>query len=198
MTRVSDALAAARMGVDYLGFIFAESPRGLTPEAARRITESVPAEVERVGVFVNEEEETIKRTFDTAGLTMVQLHGTERPSFANQIGLPLIKVLRTTNEGLFDLIPLYETEFILLEPYVPGKAGGTGKIADWELARRVVEAFPQKRFFLAGGLGPENVTAALQRVRPFAVDGNSGLEDTPGCKNEWKMREFVRIVRSLA
>ena len=132
-----------------------------------------------------------------AGLDMIQLHGEESPEACDRFDRPVIKVIRTTGEKVLDRIESYATDLFLLEPYVPDQAGGTGKKADWELARRIVECFPDRRFILAGGLNAQNVVSAIRAVSPFAVDASSGLEDSPGLKDHRKMREFVDNVRKL-
>ena len=203
LTRIEDARLAAELGVEYLGFIFAESPRRVAAEAAGVILRTLEQErqggmrsVERVGVFVNASGEDILATARQASLTMLQLHGDEDPDFCSQFELPVIKALRILDRGIFDLVRGYDTPYILLEPYLPGKYGGTGVQANWQLASELVSTFPEKRFFLAGGLGPGNVKAALSAVRPFAVDASSALENRPGIKDHQKMKSFIKAVRS--
>jgi phosphoribosylanthranilate isomerase len=203
LTRAEDARDAVSLGAHYLGFIFAPSPRRVTSEAVRAIareltkTEGKTPAVERVGVFVNAERAMIEETVRHAGLTMVQLHGEEDPGFCARFDLPVIKVLRVRDRGIFDSIRRYPTPYILLEPYVPGKRGGTGVQADWRLAGEIVRSFPDRRFFLAGGLGPDNVKAAAAAVRPFAVDASSALESAPGRKDAQKLKTFFEAVRNL-
>jgi phosphoribosylanthranilate isomerase len=197
ITRASDALLAAQLGVDYLGFIFGESPRRITPTEAAEIIRLLPERIEKVGVFLDQSEDTIRETIRACGLTMIQLHGNESPEFVSGFDLPVIKVLRTVKKNLSELIDLYETPFILLEPYVRGKAGGTGKEADWGLARQVVDDFSHKSIILAGGLGVDNVAEAVNVVRPYGVDASSRLEDSPGIKNHEKVKKFIEIVKGL-
>ena len=203
LTRIEDARLAAELGVEYLGFIFAESPRRVAAEAAGAILRTLEQErqggmrpVERVGVFVNASGEDILATARQASLTMLQLHGDEDPDFCSQFDLPVIKALRILDRGIFDLVRGYDIPYILLEPYLPGKYGGTGVQANWQLASELVSTFPEKRFFLAGGLGPDNVKAALSAVRPFAVDASSALESRPGIKDRQKMKAFIETARS--
>jgi len=203
LTRIEDARLAAELGVEYLGFIFAKSPRRVAAEAAGAILRTLEQErqggmrpVERVGVFVNASGEDILSTARQASLTMLQLHGDEDPDFCSQFELPVIKALRILDRGIFDLVRGYDIPYILLEPYLPGKYGGTGVQANWQLASELVSTFPEKMFFLAGGLGPGNVKAALSAVRPFAVDASSALETRPGIKDRQKMKSFIKAVRS--
>lgn len=203
LTRTEDARLAVSLGADYLGFIFAPSPRRISPEAAETVTnalgrkrsEGLPV-AERVGVFVNADRGFIEEAVLLAGLTMLQLHGEEDPEYCGQFELPVIKALRIRDRGIFELTRRYHTPYILLEPYVRGKHGGTGLQANWKLAAELVQTFPDKRFFLAGGLGPENVPAAIAAVRPFAVDASSALESGPGIKDRQKMKSFIEAVRN--
>jgi phosphoribosylanthranilate isomerase len=213
LTRVEDARLAVTLGADYLGFIFAQSPRRVTPAAAAAILHSLRQErtdrrrpldndpvqqagVQRVGVFVNAERQFIEEAAREAGLTLLQLHGDETPEFCSQFALPVIKALRIKDRGIFEQVERYQTPYILLEPYVRGRYGGTGMQADWQLAAELVRTFPQLRFILAGGLGPENVRAALAAVDPYAVDASSGLESHPGVKDSNKLKAFIRAVRN--
>jgi phosphoribosylanthranilate isomerase len=204
ITRVEDARMAVSLGADYLGFIFASSPRQVAPESVRPIVDALDSErrgglpvPERVGVFVNAAGEFIEEAARRARLTMLQLHGDEGPEFCAGFELPVLKALRIRDRGIFDLVARYPTPYILLEPYVPGKRGGTGIVANWRLAAELVRNFPDKRFVLAGGLGPENVQAAVAAVRPFAVDASSALESAPGVKDRQKMTKFFEVVRQI-
>ena len=136
LTRLEDAHLAVSAGADCLGFIFSESPRKVTAVQVQKIIEAVPQKVERVGVFVNESESFIRQAARQARLSMIQLHGDETPEFCRLFNLPVIKALRTKDDEILKIISKYETEYILLEPYISGKYGGTGRTADWNLARK--------------------------------------------------------------
>jgi phosphoribosylanthranilate isomerase len=203
LTRSGDARLAAALGADYLGFIFAPSPRRISKETAGSILRDLETQqperfagIQAVGVFVNADRESVQETIRLAGLSVVQLHGDEDPEYCSRFEVPVIKALRIRDRGIFDLVPRYPTPYILLEPHVPGRRGGTGVQADWRLAAELVRTFTGKRFFLAGGLGPENVKAAVVAVRPFAVDASSSLEKDLRIKDRQKMKKFVEAVRS--
>ena len=203
LTRCEDTRLAVGLGADYLGFIFAPSPRQVAPETVGAILRTLEEEhpgllagVARVGVFVNADRGFIDGTALKAGLTMLQLHGDEDPEGCTGFGLPVIKALHVRDRSIFQLVAGYPTPYILLEPHVPGKHGGTGVQADWKLAAELVRTFPDKRFFLAGGLGPANVRAAIAAVQPYAVDASSALESRPGIKDRQKMKEFSEAVRN--
>ena len=141
LTRMEDARLAATLGAAYLGFIFAPSPRRIFAETAGSILRDLESErserlgrIEGVGVFVNADRRSVEQTARLAGLSVIQLHGDEDPEYCRCFNLPVIKVLRLRDRGIFDLVPRYPTPYILLEPHVPGKRGGTGVQADWQLA----------------------------------------------------------------
>jgi phosphoribosylanthranilate isomerase len=195
ITREEDALTAAWLGVDALGFIFApKSPRCISPEAAAKIIAALPPFVSRIGVFVNADEETICRTARIAGLDTLQLHGSETPEFCSRMPLPVIKALGLRPDFDYSLLEAYPVAGILLDSWdKKGLQGGSGITGDWNLARRITDRC--RKVILAGGLGPSNVEDALEAVQPYAVDLNSGVEIMPGVKNPHKMRDAVRIIK---
>lgn len=196
ITNLEDALAAVEAGADALGFNFyRQSPRYIAPDVARRITEQLPSTVMKVGVFVNESEpDEIARIMDSAGLTAVQLHGDESPEYCSQLRDRFtIKAVRARDDFEPQVVREYETDAILLDAYANGARGGTGRVVDWEVARRVRELVPQ--LFLAGGLSPENVAEAIAAVDPYAVDACSSLESAPGRKDTKRVNAFVAAAR---
>jgi phosphoribosylanthranilate isomerase len=196
ITNLEDALAAVEAGADALGFNFyLKSPRYIAPESARRIIEQLPSAVMGVGVFVNEREpEEVARVADYARLSAVQLHGDESPEYCHALrGRFTIKALRMSEEFEPERAKDYETDAVLLDAYARGARGGTGRVVDWEMARRVRERVPQ--LFLAGGLAPENVAEAIAAVEPYAVDACSSLESAPGRKDAERVRSFIAAAR---
>jgi len=192
MTNVEDALEAASLGVDALGFIFAPSPRRVEPSAAREIIRRLPPGILKVGVFVNEALEEVRRLVDYCGLHMVQFHGQEPPAYCRQMPLPVIKALRVKSRESLQEMEQYAFASILLDAWDPQKAGGTGEPFCWQW---VLEACPKRNFILSGGLNPENVYRAIRQVRPSGVDVCSGVEKTPGKKEKAKMHEFIKEVQ---
>lgn len=194
ITNLEDALLSAKFGADALGFNFYEkSPRYITPETAKGIIDQLPENVLKVGVFVNELLENIIQIVETAGLEAIQLHGEETPGFVSELktrtGLEIIKAFRVSSEFTPEDVLKYDVDAILLDSYSMHLRGGTGRSVDWEIAKRVREVFP--RTYLAGGLSPENVTAAKEIVAPFAVDACSSIESEPGKKDNLKLRRFI-------
>jgi phosphoribosylanthranilate isomerase len=181
ITRAEDARAAVDLGVDALGFNFVpSSPRRIAPEAARRIIADLPPLVVKVGVFADATSREIESVARDAGLDVVQLHGDESPETCARLGVPWYKALRVDDRFRPEDALRYGRELFLLDGHRPGTLGGTGRAFDWSLARR---ASAHGRVILAGGLGPENVEAAIAAARPFAVDVNSGVESSPGVKD---------------
>ena len=195
ITNLADALAAVEAGADALGFNFYEkSPRQVSQKTAAEISKQLPPFVMRVGLFVNAPEELVTRAIGECSLTMLQFHGDEPPEFCVQFGLMSMKAFRIRDAESLEELPQFSTDAYLLDAYSPEARGGTGKKFNWDLA---VEAQKfGKPIFLAGGLTPENVAAAVRKVRPFGVDVSSGVESSPGKKDHAKIRAFVAAVRN--
>ena len=210
LTNSADALAAVVFGADMLGFIlYPHSPRFVPPEDVCRILEllgKVRREVTTVGVFVNEPSERISQILDYCGLDAAQLHGEEPPSMLGEetaLSDRAYKALRppsraqalidaeryalTDNGRGGDCLPAF-----LLDAYHPDLRGGTGLTGDWQLAADLAGSYP---FLLAGGLNPDNVIEAVERVNPWGVDAASGIEASPGRKDHAALGAFVRIVK---
>ncbi|NOX25953.1 MAG: phosphoribosylanthranilate isomerase [Deltaproteobacteria bacterium] len=194
MTNLAEALALVPLGVDALGFIFArESPRYIEPEQAREIIRQLPPFVNTVGVFVNEDPDLLNDIVQYCGLTLVQLHGSEPPEYCQSIAATVIKALRVHDRKSLAVWEHYRgvVKGVLLDTWHPDKVGGTGEHFDWQLA---AEADFAASCILAGGLDAANVEEAIRRVRPFAVDVNSGVEVEPGRKDIAKAKEFIAAV----
>jgi phosphoribosylanthranilate isomerase len=193
-THQDDVAQAVALGADALGFVFyGPSSRYVSPENAQTLTRSVPAFVTRVGLFVNEEAETVQRIFELARLNLIQYHGEESPEFCDAIGLPYIKAFRV-RKGMdlrteMDRYP--NASGFLLDAYVKGQPGGTGERFDWEL-------IPQSHapIILAGGLTPDNAKDAIDQVAPWALDVSGGIETKPGRKDPDKMARFMNACRN--
>ena len=149
----------------------------------------------RVGVFVNAPEELVTRAIGECGLGLLQFHGDEPPEFCTRFGLMSMKAFRLRDAESLKELPRYQTEAWLLDAYSAEKLGGTGEKFNWDLA---IEAKKfGKPIFLAGGLTPGNVAAAVRKVQPFGVDVSSGVESSSGKKDHTKVRAFIRAVRSV-
>lgn len=214
LTLEDDALAAARMGADFLGFIFVPaSKRCLDADRAKRIVHYVrgwmkqehdrrqvdarcapfePREIRFVGVFANQPREEIETIARHAGLDVIQLHGEESPDEVAAMRLPVIKAFRVGSE-LSEPVGYGAARWYLFDSADESGQGGTGKRFDWNLLKELAE---DKPFFLAGGLTPGNVAEAIRTVHPFAVDVASGVEFAPGIKDHEKIRAFIDNVRS--
>lgn len=201
ITNRDDALAAVEAGADALGFNFyPRSPRYVSPSQAWSIIEALPAEVLSVGVFVNEASPAaVERVADESGVAAVQLHGDESAEFCAALrrrGRVLIKALRVGESFAPEQSLDYPADAVLLDSFSRRARGGTGETFDWAVARRTRELVP--RLYLAGGLAPDNVAAAVRAVRPFAVDVCSGVEISPGHKSSELMRRFAAAARSAS
>ena len=187
LTRAEDVAAAVDAGADAVGFIIApESPRRVEPDEVRSLAAGVDAV--RILVTVDLEPGALIAAAEAAGVDGVQPHGLHRDA-AIRAGRDLgLFVLCPVGVGDYLEVPALPAEVVpLLDTYRPGRHGGTGETFDWELAERVPGPF-----VLAGGLGPDNVAAAIQTARPWGVDASSRLEATAGIKDHGKVAAFVR------
>lgn len=196
ITNYDDALAAVEADADMLGFNFySGSPRYIEPEVARSIINRLPKTVISVGVFVNESLDDLKRIAATSGISVLQLHGDETPEYCGALTRQhVLKVFNTVDDFDPKRITEYDVHLIMIDAGAKNARGGTGRLSDWSKARQVREFFPA--MFLAGGLSPENVGAAIEEVEPFGVDACSSLELAPGKKNHARVRDFVAAVRT--
>jgi phosphoribosylanthranilate isomerase len=195
ITNLEDALLAAELGADALGFIFyPKSPRKVAPETARQVIAQLPPFVAAVGVFVDEDAAVVREVAATVGLDLVQLHGQESPEYCRSLGRRVIKGFRIQDKSSLAALAPYRgaVQAFLLDTYKKGQVGGTGEIFDWHLAR---EAKKYGRIILAGGLTPENVAQATNIAQPEAVDAASGTEAAPGRKDPDKLRAFFKAIR---
>ena len=189
LTRPRDVDAAVDAGADALGFVFTpRSKRCLDMAAARELVARVPAFVCRVGLFMDQEAADIERVLDSVPLSLLQFHGGESGTFCRQFGLPYVKALSHAVAGTAAGSAEYrDAAALLLDSHEPGAPGGTGKTFDWDS----IPALPRP-LVLAGGLTPGNVRRAIERVRPWAVDVSSGVEESPGVKCAARMNEFIK------
>ena len=197
ITRLADAEAAAALGAWAIGLNHWEGTRRrVAPAAAAEIGQALKRQVELVGVFVNATLEDVVAAAENAGLTMVQLHGEEGPSFcaevARRTGAKVIKALRVRSGADIRAAETYRVDYHLLDAHQHGTPGGTGESFDWEL---LAERRSQIPLILAGGLGPDNVAEAISIARPFAVDVATGVESEPGVKDHALMEALFDSVR---
>ena len=195
ITRTQDALTAAGCGANAIGLVFyAQSPRCVTPERAAELMRVLPPFVMSVGLFVDAVADEVRQTLAQARVDLLQFHGNESPAYCRQFGVPYLKALRV-RAGL-DLLQYardyHDAKALLLDAYVEGTHGGTGATFDWAL---IPKNLPLP-VVLSGGLTPENITAAIQAVRPWAVDVSSGVEFQKGIKDTAKIAAFVTGVRN--
>ena len=196
ITRIEDALAAARLGFDAVGLVFARgSRRVLDLDQARRIRDALPSGITPVALFMDNPVDEVQRVIAAVDPQILQFHGNEADSFCGQFGLPYLKSV-AMGEGAAALSALRHhpgAAALLLDGNVRGQAGGRGESFDWSLvAGRMTEPW-----ILAGGLDADNVAAAVRLTRPWGVDVSSGVESSPGCKDPDRMKRFVDAVRGV-
>lgn len=195
ITRIEDGLAAAHGGAHAIGLVFyTPSPRCVTPAQAAAIIRALPPFVTTVGLFVDASEQEVRAVLARAPVDLLQFHGAEPPDYCRQFGLPYMKAVRV-RQGV-DLLQ-YASDYrdakaLLLDAYVDGTHGGTGRVFDWNLIPRQLPL----PIVLSGGLDPGNVADAVRRVRPWAVDVSSGVEAAKGVKDAAKIAAFITGVRN--
>jgi phosphoribosylanthranilate isomerase len=195
-TNLDDALIAVEAGADALGFIFVpNTPRYLHPDEAAKIIEELPPFITTVGLFVNAEQKEIDTIANNCSLDAIQLHGEEPPELCVTLNRRVVKAFRVKDESSLSRLHDYHVRAYLLDTYVKGTMGGTGKVFDWNLA---VKAKQYGRIILAGGLNPDNIASAILQVRPYGVDVSSGVEVSPGRKDPAKIKAFIGAVRAAA
>lgn len=188
---VAAAQAAIKYGADYLGFVFADGKRHVEPDQVRTILSELDSAVSSVGVFFNQSPSEVSEICRKAGITHIQLHGEEKPTDYSFIGLPIIKAIPVTPEGIILDAALESAHYGLLDTRLPNQTGGTGTPFNWSAA---VGKLPDIPCFLAGGLNSNNVLEAIELLAPFAVDVSSGVEIN-GVKDPELIRQFIQKIR---
>ena len=195
ITNYEDAIAAANMGADMLGFNFyRKSPRYLTPDNATKIIDRLPGFVDVVGLFVNDPFERIESVIDQCRLDWIQFHGDETPEFIekfNTFNVRTMKAIRVKDKEDIKQAEKYFTDVILLDAFDPKKYGGTGLSFDWNIIGNI-----SKRVFLAGGITADNVKKAVD-LGIYGIDVCSGIESKPGKKDHAKMKKLFDKIREI-
>jgi phosphoribosylanthranilate isomerase len=187
ITQWHQAKAAEEAGAEAIGFVFAESKRMITPEAAREIRNEISPAVKKVGVFVDSSKEEIERIALLAGIDYVQLHGNETPEFQDALSVPCYKAISIQEEFDLNEAYRYSGKYILLDSGHGSAKGGNGTSFEWNYLKNFTIG---KKIILAGGLKVENIEGAVREVNPFMVDVSSGVE-TDGIKDPEKIKEFI-------
>jgi phosphoribosylanthranilate isomerase len=208
-TNADDALRAAALGADAVGFVFASSVRRVTAQQVAEVTARLPPTIQSVGVFAGHDAETIAQTAVQAGLTAVQMHGGVDLQLAARVRErlgPAVEIIHTVHWTLGEdensalrvrrqLQALEDGERVLVDAKVGSRSGGLGLRFDWAAAREVLMDFSRLKLIIAGGLNPANVAEAVQTLQPYGVDVASGVERVPGSKDSDKLRDFIENAR---
>ena len=193
ITNLDDALVAVEYGADALGFVFAHSPRKVTVRAVERIAGKLPPFICKVGVFVDSDLETIKKTMAYCHLDLAQLHGDEDPDYCAALFPRAIKVFTASGLPSANELTRYKAAAYMFDNDKKSTLNGAGQKRLWQLARKAAD---YGTVILAGGLNPENVNKAIRSARPYAVDVSSGIEAKPGRKDHDRMRAFIAAAKS--
>ncbi len=199
-TNLADARYCASLGADYLGFVqYVGSPRFVEPTLAKEIIEWVEGP-RSVGVFVDEDPDLVNKIASDTGFDLVQLHGDETPGYCSLIEKPVIKAIRVKASDTADQLRRVMDEYqasvssFLLDSFVDGLPGGTGRTLPWRTAATVSRDYP---LFLAGGLNSYNIVEAVETVRPVGIDVASGVEEAPGRKSFGAIDELFAALASM-
>ncbi|MEH7346656.1 phosphoribosylanthranilate isomerase [Bacillus sp. JJ1532] len=185
---VETALKAIESGADALGFVFADSKRKINSDQARKIIKVIPDEILKVGVFVNEDPDVIRKIVNEAGINVIQLHGDESPEYCSQYSVPVIKALSIESQEDLNQISQFSCDYYLLDSPKGKYRGGNGVTFDWNVLTG--ENLDGKKVILAGGLSIDNVEQAIEITAPYMVDVSSGVE-TDGKKDVNKIKIFI-------
>jgi phosphoribosylanthranilate isomerase len=192
ITRVQDAKLASRLGAAAVGFVFwPASPRYVAADTARSIAAELPANVMKVGVFVDDDVENVRRVMEVVGLDVAQLHGHETPDYCRRLGRKIFKAVGVEGNGMVDISGFDPDVVLLVDTYDPARYGGTGRTVNWNAARELAMTRPT---ILAGGLNAANIRLAVRSVRPYGVDVSSGVESAPGVKDPVRLRSFFEAL----
>lgn len=200
ITNEKDALKAASLGAWAVGFIFyKKSPRFISPFKAKKIIEQLPPFVTPVGVFVDHNAGAIKDIIGHTGIRVVQLHGDEDHHFCHRLrryNVKVVKVFRVGPDFNPSVLEPYKVDAFLFDTYSDEAQGGTGKTFDWTVLNQVKSL--NVPIILSGGLNSQNVIAPVNGLKPYAVDVNSGVEESQGKKDAGKMKQFIEIVSYIS
>ena len=196
ITNLNDALDAASVGADALGFVFyKKSPRYISPEKAAEIIKELPVSIKKVGVFVNSDEKTVRNIKKLCKLDILQFHGDETPSFCRKFkGSKVIKAFRIKDKSNLNRLAGYKVWGFLFDSFDKNSYGGTGKTFDWKILKD--HKLKTQKIFLSGGLNSKNVTMAIKSLKPDWVDASSSLEVRSGKKDKSKVKEFILMAKS--
>lgn len=195
ITNKQDAINAAGLGVDMLGFVcYKKSKRYVEPKIIRDIASELPPDIAKVGVFVDEDPVKVSEIAQDCLFDMLQFHGEESPEYCDKFkdSYKIIKAFRIKDKGSLKGINDYNADYYMLDTYSTKLAGGTGECFDWNVLAGYELLKP---VILSGGLTPLNVVQAIEVVSPYGVDVSSGIEKSPGKKDIELMKKFVEKVR---
>lgn len=194
MTRREDVVFAANIGVDGLGFILAESPRQVSLEKVRKLCQNLSPFISRVAVVVNPETEAVAEIEKSGLFDYIQFHGSEEPELLADTVLKSIKAISIAGKEDLAAVKKYKeyADYFLFDTKIGNQTGGTGESFDWTLISNL-----KIPYILAGGLGADNIEAALKKLNPEAVDINSQVENEPGKKNHLLIKKTIKKIKKF-
>lgn len=192
ITNTEDAINAINNGAQAIGFIFySKSPRYISYDEAKNISNNLPSRIKKVGVFVNEAEKKIRLAIQEVNLDIIQLHGNESSKFCELFPIPVIKAIRLKSILDMEIINRYKVSAMLFDTHVKGSFGGTGKSFNWNILSNYKNDTP---IIISGGLNESNILKAIESTKPSAIDISSGVEEKPGFKSAFKITSFFKKI----
>lgn len=195
-TNAEDVKKAVELGADYIGFIFADGKRKIALDSAKAIVREVPQFKNFVGVFYNQPKAEVEKIGSELGLKYLQFHGDETALYCHSFeekGYKVFKTFRIKDSMSMKRMDEYNVTAFLFDTFSKDEKGGTGIPFDWNLIDD--KPYVHEKLFLAGGLNPQNLQSAIERVKPYAVDVASGVEATPGKKDYALLKQFIQIAK---
>lgn len=190
ITNVDDALIAAHLGVDALGFVFTASPRQITTQMAHSIIKQLPPFITTVGIFMDASLDYVQQVSSYTGIDIIQLHGAETPGYCRQLRKKIIKRIAIqdgdTPRSILKKARDYQVSAFLFDP-----GCGSGKTFDW----RILQGIELTPMIIAGGLNADNVPQVISLLRPYGVDVATGVETSSGRKDPEKIKKFLEEVQ---
>lgn len=191
LRRNEDIEYVNQLGPEYVGFVFAKSIRQIDPNLARQLINKLNKDIKKVGIFLNHSIEEVNEIEKLCNLDVLQFHGKEEPNYCNCFNKEVWKSFLIKDESSLELLEKYKVDKYLLDTWIEGESGGTGKRFNWDLAREITKT---KSIVLAGGLSTRNITKAIETVNPIVVDVSSGVE-RDGFKDFDKIKNFIDKIR---
>ncbi|MDO5560294.1 MAG: phosphoribosylanthranilate isomerase [Oscillospiraceae bacterium] len=179
---------------DYIGYVFAPSPRRITPKHARKLNKKLAIGIRSAGVFVNEPVDELIDAVKISGVDVIQLHGDETREYISELrkltDKKIWKAVRVRDSSDIVRADMFGADALVLDSYSRSRYGGTGKTSDWDVISNIRISTP---FFMAGGIDTSNLSNCVSEIDPYGIDISGGIE-TDGHKDHEKIKQIMKII----